>query len=450
MDKAPEKMSLLEKMSYGFGNMGLCLVTTIITTFIMYFYTDVVKISLLQVGTIMMLGGIADAVSDLALGILVDKTNSRWGKSRPYLLIFAIPLAVACFFVFRVPQAGDGVRYAYAMVTYLIYTLAYTCICIPQNVLMASITNDPKDRLATNMFGSLGTNIGQLIPNALALSLVAVLGKGSEYDGFGRVAIVFGVVGALLILADFKFTHERCNPPAGEKITMKDTIQAFNNLPWLISTVTTLLTIVIVVIRASSTVYFTQNVLNAPEMASRLLSISNIIAIPITLVIPFFASKFGKRNLVLLGGTMGILGSAGIFLFKSNLTLVMVLSVLISIGIALPNGVVYVMAAESIDYGEWKFKKRVQGSLMAFVGFAVKVSNSIATMAISAILNAGGYVGGAETQTASAVKAIEFNYLGLPMILFAVVIVANLFYTLDKKYPQIKAELDERHKSMAV
>lgn len=449
MNKAPEKMSLLEKISYGCGNMGLCLVTTIITTFIMYFYTDVVKISLLQVGTIMMVGGIADAISDLALGILVDKTNTRWGKARPYLLIFSVPLAVACFFVFRVPDASESVRYAYAMVTYLIYTLAYTCICISQNVLMASITNDPKDRLGTNMFGSLGTNIGQLIPNAFALTLVAVLGKGSEYNGYGRTAIVFGVIGALLILTDFKFTNERCNPPAGEKITLKDTFHAFKNLPWLISTVTTLLTIVIVVIRASTTVYFTENVLQAPEMASKLLSISNIIAIPITLVIPFLASGIGKRNLVLIGGGMGVLGSAGIFLFKSNLMVVMVLSVLISVGIALPNGVVYVMAAESIDYGEWKFKKRVQGSLMAFVGFAVKVSNSIATMIISAILNAGGYVGGAETQTASAVKAIEFNYLGLPMILFTVVIIANLFYTLDKKYPQIKADLDERHKSIA-
>lgn len=449
MNKAPEKMSLLEKISYGCGNMGLCLVTTIITTFIMYFYTDVVKISLMQVGTIMLVGGIADAVSDLALGIMVDKTNTRWGKSRPYLLIFSVPLAAACFFVFRVPDASDGVRYAYAMITYLIYTLAYTCICIPQNVLMASITNDPKDRLGTNMFGSLGTNIGQLIPNAFALTFVALLGKGSEYQGYGRTAIVFGVIGALLILADFKFTHERCNPPAGEKITMKDTIQAFNNLPWLISTVTTLLTIVIVVIRASTTVYFTQNVLNAPDMASKLLSIANIIAIPITLVIPFFASRIGKRNLVLIGGVMGILGSAGVMFFKSNLTMVMALSVLISVGIALPNGVVYVMAAESVDYGEWKFKKRVQGSLMAFVGFAVKVSNSIATMVISAILEAGGYVGGAETQTVSAVRAIEFNYLGLPMILFTVIIIANLFYTLDKKYPQIKAELDERHNNAA-
>ena len=108
MNQINKKMSLLEKISYGSGNMGICLCTTLITTFIMYFYTDVVKISVLQVGTIMLIGGIADAVSDAVMGIIVDHTNTRWGKCRPYLILerylWQQPVSLCFMFRMQVPQ----------------------------------------------------------------------------------------------------------------------------------------------------------------------------------------------------------------------------------------------------------------------------------------------------------------------------------------------------------
>ena len=353
-------------------------------------------------------------------------------------------MAVFCFFVFRVPDASATVKYIYALVTYVLYILSYTAVLIPQNVLITAITDDQKDRLATNMFGTLGTNFGQLIPNALALTLVAVLGGGDEYSGYGKTILIFVVIGAALIFMDGKNTRERMNMIGAQKIGIVDTLQSMKNVPWIICTVTTLLVIASVVIKSSTTVYFAVNVLNSPGIASTLLSIANVIGIPVTLIIPFIAGKIGKRNLVWTGCIFGFIGSVGVHFFKESILMVIVMSSLASIGVAFINGIIYVMCAESVDYGEWKHKVRVQGFLMAFIGFAVKVSNSFVSMISTAIMNAGGYVGGSETQTASAVNAIEFCYVGIPGILFVVIFIVNIFYKLDKMYPQIQTELELR------
>ncbi|MDO4414659.1 MAG: glycoside-pentoside-hexuronide (GPH):cation symporter [Erysipelotrichaceae bacterium] len=446
-EKVSPKMSLLEKLSYGAGNMGICLMTTVVTVFAMYFYTDVVGISVIQAGSIIAIGGIVDAVSDALMGVIVDRTKSKWGKCRPYFLFCALPLAISTFLVFHVPEASPAVKYIWCLVTYQIYTLAYTAVLIPQNVLITAITNDEADRLSTNMFGSLGTNFGQLIPNALALTLISFFGKGSEYRGFNWTIVIFGFIGMFLILMDGFNTRERMNmgKAAEVKISAKDTLRSMANLPWIICTVSMLLVIAQIVIKSSTTVYYATNVLNNPGMASTLLSITNIVGIPVTLVIPLIAQKIGNRNLVWCGCILGILGNAGMLVFKNSSFMLITCTVILSVGTAFINGIIYVMCAQSIDYGEWKMGIRVQGFLMAFIGFAVKIANSFVATVSSSILDAGGYVGGAETQTASAISAIETCYVWIPIIAFAIIFIINAFFKLDQQYPAIKAELDRRH-----
>lgn len=444
MKKVSAKMSLLEKISYGSGNMGLCLCTSVVTSFIMYFYTDVVQLTLTQVGTIMLIGGVADAISDLLMGIIVDKTHTRWGKGRPYLLFASIPLAIACMLAFYVIDASEETRYIYALVTYILYTVAYTAICIPQTTLLASITDDNTDRLQTNMFGSLGTTIGQFAVSAFALAAVALLGNGSERIGYQRMMVVFGTLGAIFLLVDFFNTNERIVPPASEKISARDSIRSMNNGPWIICAITSLCAIAAIVVRASCTMYYATYVMGNADLTSTLLTITTLVGVPVSLLTPVLAVKFGKKNCLVVSTIVSIIGMVGVFVVGSNVTAVIVLTVIIAIGMAMPNGVIYVMTAEAIDYGEWKHGIRVQGFLLAFVGFGVKVGGSIANMVTSKILEAGGYVGGAEIQSEAAKTAITINYLGVPMILLVVIVIVNLFYTLDKKYPQIHEELVER------
>ncbi|MCJ1997140.1 MFS transporter [Lactococcus piscium] len=450
MNEVSQKMPLLEKISYGAGNMGICLSTTVITTFAMFFYTNVIGINILQVGTILLFGGIVDAISNAFMGVIVDHTKSRWGKCRPYLIFGAIPMAAACFFVFHVPDASASTKYIYALITYIIYTLASAAVLIPQNVLMAAITDDQDDRLATNMFGSLGTNFGQLIPSLMTLGLVAFLGNGSDYKGFNYVILIFGVIGAALTMMAGFNTRERMNMSAigQQKISAKDTLRSFKNGPWLLVTLITLFIIAQVVVKASTTVYYTTNVLGNPGVSSALLSILSIIGVPITLIIPIIAKKIGKHKLVLMGAAMGIIGNMGLLFTKGSIPGVIACTAFAAAGSAFITGIVFVMCAETVDYGEWKTGIRVQGFLMAFIGFAVKVANSIVQLLISGILNSGGFNGQAKVQTVSAVHAIEFCYVWLPIIFFAAVIILNYFYKLDKIYPQVITDLETRRAAL--
>lgn len=445
-EKISSKMSLIEKLSFGAGNMGICLATTIVTAFALYFYTDVIGITITDAGFIIAVGGIADAISDALMGIVVDHTNTRWGKCRPYLLFCAIPMAIVCFLVFHVPDASYQVKYIYCMVTYILYTLAYTIVLIPQNVLITAITNDEKDRVSNNMFGTLGTNLGQLIPNALALTLVATLGKGSEYAGYNWTIAIMGSIGAVLIIIDGLNTRERMNMGAGasSRISATDTLRSMKNGPWIICTLSMLLIIASVVIKASTTVYYATNVLGNDGIASTLLSIANIVGIPVTLAIPPIVGRIGNRNLVWLGCIMGVLGNLGLLICHGNVPMIILCAGVASIGTAFINGIIYVMCAQAVDYGEWKQGIRVQGFLMAFIGFAVKIANSFMTVLVASIMDLGGYVGGAATQTASAITSIEICYVWLPIAAFVVIFVLNIFFHLDKTYPQIRADLEAR------
>lgn len=437
-----ERLKLKESISYGLGNLGICLITTVFSVFAAYFYTNVVGISILHVGSIMLIGGIVDAISDIVMGMIVDKTNTRWGKSRPYLLIMAIPLVVISFLAFNVPNASETVKYMYSLITYCLYTCAYTAVFIPYSTLMSSITANLEDRLSVNMWQGLGSSIGQFIINSFALSIVAKLGDG--ISGYRTTILIFGVAAAILLIICFSNTKERVTPPKGEKIGLKDTLQAFKNSQWLIVCFTVFLALTAVILRAQQTMYYAQYIMNDIDIAPKLLAISTIIAIPVALVMPKLSIKFGKRNMLIAGSVLYIAASLGMYVFRTNSAIVYAFAFLAGIGGAVPNNVCYVMTAESIDYGEWKHGKRVQGALMSFIGFSVKVGASIGGMLASFILNLGGYDGTAATQTQAAKDAISMNFIGLPVIMFTLIIILNLFYTLDKKYPQIKADLEAR------
>ena len=179
----------------------------------------------------------------------------------------------------------------------------------------------------------------------------------------------------------------------------------------------------------------------------------------IWLEIPVFCGKIYLTQMKGIGGVfmikIAIVDDEKIFVscFQKDLKRLFqqnkVTCIIASVGTAFVNGIIYVMCAESIDYGEWKSGIRVQGFLMAFIGFAVKIANSIVQMITTAILNAGGYNGAAEVQTASAVNAIEFCYVWIPVILFVIVFIINGFYKLDKIYPQIRADLNKKRDAMA-
>ncbi len=438
-----ERLTKKEKISYGMGNFGICIITTVFSVFLNYFYTNVVGISLLHVGSIMLIGGIMDAISDVVVGALIDRTNSKWGKCRPYLLFMAIPMAVVAYLVFNVPNGSEMTKYIYALVTYSIYTWAYTSVFIPYSTLMSSITNVEEDRLSINMWQAIGSSAGQFLINSFGLSIVVLMGDGAL--GYRRAMLVLGILGAIIVLICFKNTKERVVVKHEEKIGFKDGLTALNNSQWIIVCVTVFLALTAVVLRAQQTFFYAQYVMNDLSIASKLLAISTIVAIPVSLVAPRIVLKIGKRNLLILGSVLYIVASLGMYFFCLNPMVVYVFAIAAGIGGAIPNNVCYVMTAETIDYGEWKHGKRVSGILMSFIGFSVKIGGSIGGLLSSYVLSCGGYDASLAVQSESAKAAISMNFIFLPIIAFGLIIIVNCFYKLDKLYPQIREDLEKRY-----
>lgn len=439
------KIKLREKISYGGGQFGLAILTVFSSMYLMYFYTDVVGISVTSVGLIMMIGGIVDAVSNLIMGIIIDKTNTRWGKARPYLLFMTIPFAISGILLFYSPNLGKTGKFIYALATYSIFTIGYTSVGIPLGSMLASLSDKNEDRLSFNMFSTIGSNIAQFIIASLGLVLIGLLGKNSEVSGFFYVSILFAIVSMISCFICFKNTEERIILKQ-DKFTINDMKKAVTtNLPWLMVFGITLLSFTGNVIRTQATLYFAQYYLQNKNISSVLLTIPTILAIPIAIVTPFLAKKFGKRNLVLVGCIVAILGSVGIYISKTNITAILVMSVISAIGFALVSGITVVLSADVIDYGEWKTGVRAQGILYSLIGTGIKVSLSLSSLITTGILSRGGYVANVE-QTKSAMSAISFNYIWLPTILLGATILIASFYKLDKIYNQIIEELHERRK----
>jgi len=332
------------------------------------------------------------------------------------------------------------------LATYVFFTLAYTAVNIPLVTLLSNETDVPKDRLNLNVFGTIGTNVGQLGVMMFALSLVQLLGGADEAKGYFLLAIIFGIIGAALLIMCSLTTKECLAQTSDTKTNLspKQMLQSFSNAPWLIIAITFFLLIAAVVLRNTQTIYFCQYYLENQAYAAPLMSIMNVLGLPVAIVCPLLAGKFSKKNLIVASCFISALGCICSLFAGKNFILLMFFNAAISLGSAIISGIIYVMAAEAVDYGEFKHGFRSQGILMSVIAFAVKIANSVITMVASAVLNFNGYVGGADEQFPSAVNAIRVNYLVIPLIIFIVVGIINMFYTLDKKYPEVRAALDAK------
>ncbi|WP_055070496.1 MFS transporter [Clostridium massiliamazoniense] len=435
-----EKISLKEKVTYGFGDLASNLLFTLSTSYLMYFYTDVAGIGIAVVGTIMLLARIVDAITDPMMGAIIDRTNSKYGKARPYLLWMAIPFGIVGALTFFSPDTTQQGKVIYAFVTYIAFCVLYTAVNIPYSTMMSSLTDDENERLSFNMFKSLGASIGQFIVAGCTLGLVAFLGQGNELKGFSTTVMIYGIVGSILIILCFLGTKERVISKK-DKISLKDTWSVIKtNQPWVVLSIMSFLMFTSMMMKTQSTMYYAQYYLKNASIVPVLLSISSLVAIPIALVIPSLAKKIGKRNCIILGCIFVIIGNLGIYLSKFNVSLVIVNSVISAIGYGIAIGITFVMSAETVDYGEWKTGIRSQGMLFALGGFMVKLGMAVSASLSTFILSRGGYVPNA-VQTQSAINAINVNYIWIPIIISIAIIIIAQFYKLDDIYRKVIEEL---------
>lgn len=361
-----QKMSMLEKISYALGDTGSNLIYKVLTTYLTFYFTDVYGIGAAAVGTLMLVARLVDMIDSPILGILIDKTNTKWGKSRPWILWSCFPFTIVSILLFMGPELSASGKLAYVYVFYITANVLYAAVNNPLQTMLPSMTNNVQERTVANTFRMFGGQIGGLIVNLTLLPLVAYLGAGNQQTGFFYTMIIFSVVALVLFLITFFNTRERVQSASGyESIPVKESIKAIKgNRPWLGVVLFGITFYTLNIMRLSAGIYYMTYYINKPEIISivNTLAMSSLLGV---LAIPFLTKKFSKKSLIITGLSINIVGHLIIFMGGSNVTLIIIGTIIGAIGLGLPTGLLFVLKADTVDYGEWKSGVRAPGILVS-------------------------------------------------------------------------------------
>lgn len=450
MDNANVKLSLKEKLSYGASDCAYNLVFNVVTTYMMFYYTDVAGISLLSVGTLFLVVRVLDAVAGPVVGALIDKTHTKWGKVRPWFLWFGAPFAIIGVMAFSVPNFGGVTKMIYVYVTYIMMNFLAVTVTTPCTALLPNLTTNTQERVNANAFRNVGGQIGVIASGMLTLPLVNLIGGGNQQLGFTVTMIIYAAICVGLLLLTFANTRERVfTPKEQEPPFAKSFVAMLHNGPWWILVILNLVMFIGVVTKASSIVYFFKYNVGNETLSSLANGINSAGMIAGMILAPFFAKKMKNRNIAIMFFGFGIVGLLGLYIGAKIMSIPLIfMSMAISALFQTGQSMGFVMLADVVDYGEWKTGVRSQGLITSCAAIGVTCGAGIAGWLSSFVLEINGFVPNQE-QAAQALNAININFVWIPIACCAIGTVLMLLYKVDDQIGTIREELAARNQIVA-
>jgi len=446
-DPNKEMINFSEKLGYGLGDFACNLVWNSLSMFILYFYTDVMGMRAAIISTLMLVVRIIAGFMDIASGIVVDKTKTKYGKARPWLLWMAIPFGISTILLFSIPNIGESGKLVYVAMTYVLLNVIYTAINIPYGVLNSLMTQDQNERSEINIYRMFCSTAGSLCVSALVLPLVSLFGGGQE--AWIITFAIFGIVATFMFFVTFKTTKERVtavNEEKSQNISFKDGMKALiENEYWIIIVLLLVVLFMNLGIMGGSMIYYAQYILNDKKLVGGLSIAQNIptLIVMLSIAMPLI-KKYGKRNTAILGSIIFILGSLFALIDLTSVKLIYISIIVKGIGNALISATVFALLADTIEYGEWKTNVRTEGLVYSAGNFGLKIGIGLGTAIVGWLLAFSNYNGSSTTQADTAINAINILFIWLPMILSGVQIILLKFYKLDKIYANIISDLEKR------
>lgn len=441
-------LSVLERFAFGCGDAGCNIIYTAMTGFLLLYYTDYAGVSAAAVGVIMLISRVFDGVSDLIMGNIVDRTHSRFGKARPWILRMCIPFALAGVLLFSVPASwAANAKLIYVFITYnLVSTVIYTAINVPYSALNALMTQDPYERSVLSIFRNLLATAGSLFINTFTLKLVEFFGDNAA--AWSKTFGVFGLIATILFLINFAGCKERVKPATkgGEvkNVPVKDGfVSLMKNKYWIIVTVMLALIFISMALYGGATVYFAKTVLGDKNLVAPIGNAVYVAQIVTMFIVAFFVKKMGKRNVMIIGCVLNIAGFA-LMLFTTNYVLIIACSVLRGVASACMGATMWAMVSDTIDYGEWKTGNRTEGLVNSACSFGYKIGNGLGSAILGWIISFGGYVDTAAVQSTQAVFSVKLAFAIIPIVIYVVIIVLLQGYKLDQEFDGIIKDLEKR------
>jgi GPH family glycoside/pentoside/hexuronide:cation symporter len=444
------KMTWRNHIGYGVGQGGGGLIYTLGTTFLLVYYTNVAHIDPAISATIILVSKVLDGLSDLLMGYIIDRTRSRFGKARPWLLRFCFPTILCLIATFSVPESLVGVaQVAYVFITYNLFTtVCYTVITVSYNSLNSLITTDQYERGVNSIFGMTFYTIALLCLNMFMLKLTAFFGDGDMYSrkGWTTTVAVIAVAQCLLILGTFLSCRELNTPAQGDPAAGASAVKAkrpnvliiwkmlFKNKYW-VEYVLALCTVNISsVVIMGSAVFYAEFVLGDAGVYSQL-SVALYVAMFIGIIsTSVFIKKLGKRNTAIIGVGVLIAGTLLTGFLPQTTGLTAVTLAVRGFGVGFPSAIGAAILQDTLTYGKWKTGVDMVGMGNAASSFSAKIAGGVGTAIIGWVLSAGGFDSGVAAQSAGAKAAITNCFIWIPLIFVVVALFCFILYRLDKEY----------------
>jgi GPH family glycoside/pentoside/hexuronide:cation symporter len=418
---------------------------------LLFFYTDVYKIPAAAAGTIMLIARFWDMGIDPVIGIISDRTRTRWGKFRPYILFGALPYAILAVLTFTTPDFGVTGKIIYAGATYVLLMTAYAAVNLPYSSLAAVMTADTYERSNLNTYRFICAFSGQLMVAGLALTLAKFFGGGDKAQGFQYTLVLFGFLSLVFFFITFKTSTERVQPLKSLEGSIKgDFKNLFKNRPWIILAIVGIVSFVMFAMQNAAIVYYFKYYIGNEDSVQSFNVIGTVALIVALYIValPFskpLAKRFGNKN-VFIGSSL-ISGVFFILLYlpgEKNVITIYTLNILAKMAYAPAVPLLWTMIADAADYSEWKTGRRATGLYFSAATFAQKAGWGIGAAITAWLLTAFNYVPNA-IQTPTALIGIKLLVSVIPGILYMSCALFMLFYTIDSKTTdQMKMDLDIR------
>ena len=442
-----DKLNNSQLVGYGIADFGINLYFISAMTYLLYFYTDVYGLSAAAAAGVMGVARLVDAVTDPMMGAIAERTRSRWGRLRPYLLFGALPLAAIAIMTFTVPDLSSSGKLWWAYLTYIGFGIGFTVVSIPYSALSASLTSDHEERTLLSTVRMACAFGGGLVVSGITWDLVGLF--DTEAAGYQWSMVFYAAAATAMLWATFGMTRERIQPPAKQKLKIGDSARSvFFNPPLLVVIVLFTCGMLSFTVRQAAAPYFFKYNLERPDLIGTWFQITLSIMFLGLVFTPMLARRYGKAGGILIGALLTIIAAAGMYFTPyEEIELIFFWGCVMALG-GTPIAVLgWAMLPDTVDYAEWRLGVRADGAIFSMSSFFQKLAKTIGGAGIAAVLAAAGYVANAE-QSATSLAAIHGVMTLAPAAIMVIIVVAARAYRLDR---QAHAKLlEELHATQAL
>ena len=437
---------------YSIGNIANTAIFAFVGTYIMFYYTNILGISATVAGTIFMVARIIDALTDPIMGMIIDRTNTkRFGKYRPYIMFGSPILGIIFVVMFMVPDLSMGGKIVYAYTSYILYSLAWTCVQIPQLALPIILSNNTTRRTKIQAIFQAVGNIGNLAATSLAIYLLELFGGDGNKQAWFTVAVIFAIFSTIMFIGSAMSVRKLdvFNPSqahrvaSGEKISLKDRIKVITSNTALLMVLISFGTdsLALQIGNGLNMYFFKYNMGGKQHLMGMLGWSTTIFSFILIGLVGWYVGKLGKKNGIIVAESLAIVAAAGLLFVPSQNTFLVMTFLIASVLIAaITNMLSRSAVLDSANYAEWKTGINGSALVSSTFTFVNKLSQAFGAFIMGYVLDFVGYAPNLAQQSPATLKAILYMKTLIPIFAFICSVVAMRFYPIDKK---VEAEIEE-------